>query len=541
MAVLVDGRVGVVQEGRAELGATARGDALPLMGYVPPLLPGDLGDPDLPRRSRGRSRVRRRRDGQRHRVRGVGHRGCPGGFARDFRRGGARGLRASRRPSASCRLRSLTALGRQPHPLAGRPAPRGGSGRPRSGAGVRFVSASAYLDLTLPVVRYRVAGIHRDARGGWSSRQPPDGQGLARRGGPPLLQPAACAIPRELVDAGAITAEQAELARDGADGRRRDRRGRLGGHTDNQPARAAAARHRGPARRGPGGARLRPARARRRGGGHRHPGRGASAFAMGAAYVVTGSINQACVESGTSDAVRQMLAKAGADRRGHGAGRRHVRDGREGAGAQAGHPLRHARGAALRAVPHPRRASTRSRRPSARSWRRSIFRATARGGLGTDVGRSSPAVTRAQVERAERRAPKHKLALVFRCVPRARRRAGRTPGSPTRARRLPDLVRPRDGGVQRVGAGQLPRRVGGRRAVVIAKNLLVGAADAHARRRAPHAARGTAPGSRPRSPRGPRRRSTRSCSPCDHVAPRRGVSTATGPPRPTPPPSTPPS
>ena len=31
---------------------------------------------------------------------------------------------------------------------------------------------------------------------------------------------------------------------------------------------------------------------------------------MGAAYVVAGSVNQACVESGTSDAVRRMLAQA---------------------------------------------------------------------------------------------------------------------------------------------------------------------------------------------------------------------------------------
>ncbi len=32
---------------------------------------------------------------------------------------------------------------------------------------------------------------------------------------------------------------------------------------------------------------------------------------MGAAYVVTGSVNQACVESGSSDFVREVLAKAG--------------------------------------------------------------------------------------------------------------------------------------------------------------------------------------------------------------------------------------
>ena len=33
-------------------------------------------------------------------------------------------------------------------------------------------------------------------------------------------------------------------------------------------------------------------------------------FAMGAAYILTGSINQACVEAGTSEAVRRMLADA---------------------------------------------------------------------------------------------------------------------------------------------------------------------------------------------------------------------------------------
>lgn len=36
-----------------------------------------------------------------------------------------------------------------------------------------------------------------------------------------------------------------------------------------------------------------------------------AAFALGAAYVVTGSVNQACVESGQSAAARALLAKAG--------------------------------------------------------------------------------------------------------------------------------------------------------------------------------------------------------------------------------------
>jgi PfaD family protein len=45
-------------------------------------------------------------------------------------------------------------------------------------------------------------------------------------------------------------------------------------------------------------------------GGISTPWSAAASFAMGAAYILTGSVNQACVESGTSDAVRLMLAQA---------------------------------------------------------------------------------------------------------------------------------------------------------------------------------------------------------------------------------------
>jgi PfaD family protein len=45
-------------------------------------------------------------------------------------------------------------------------------------------------------------------------------------------------------------------------------------------------------------------------GGISTPASVAAAFALGAGYVVTGSVNQACVEAGTSAAVREMLAGA---------------------------------------------------------------------------------------------------------------------------------------------------------------------------------------------------------------------------------------
>jgi PfaD family protein len=46
------------------------------------------------------------------------------------------------------------------------------------------------------------------------------------------------------------------------------------------------------------------------GGGIATPAAVSAAFALGAAYVLTGSINQACREAGTSDTVRAMLADA---------------------------------------------------------------------------------------------------------------------------------------------------------------------------------------------------------------------------------------
>jgi PfaD family protein len=46
------------------------------------------------------------------------------------------------------------------------------------------------------------------------------------------------------------------------------------------------------------------------GGGIATPEAAAAAFAMGAAYVLTGSVNQSCVEADTSEVVRAMLAQA---------------------------------------------------------------------------------------------------------------------------------------------------------------------------------------------------------------------------------------
>lgn len=174
---------------------------------------------------------------------------------------------------------------------------------------VRLVEASAFLKLTLPLVRYRLHGIHRRADGtivtpnriiAKVSREE-----LATRFFSPPPEP----FLRELLANGDISAEQAELAAKIPMAQYITAEADSGGHTDNRPSSTlfptilslanrlqAELRYDLPLRVGLAGGISTPAAA-------------AAAFTMGAAYIMIGSAHQACVESGTSDEVRGMLAE----------------------------------------------------------------------------------------------------------------------------------------------------------------------------------------------------------------------------------------
>jgi len=176
--------------------------------------------------------------------------------------------------------------------------------------GVRLVEASAYLDLTLPVVRYRVRGIHRDGSGRVVAPNRIIAKVSRVEVATKFLSPPPERFLRELVATGEITAEQAAMAGSIPMAGDLTAEADSGGHTDNQPAivltpTMLALRDRLQSQFGFD----RPVRVGAA-GGISTPWSAASAFAMGASYVVVGSVNQACVESGTSDAVRRMLAQA---------------------------------------------------------------------------------------------------------------------------------------------------------------------------------------------------------------------------------------
>ncbi len=175
---------------------------------------------------------------------------------------------------------------------------------------VPCVEASAYISLSAPLIKYRVTGIHLGENGkivvphrviAKLSRVE-----VARR----FLSPPPDKNLRQLVESGYLTPEQAELAARVPMADDVTVEADSGGHTDHRPAITvlpamlalrdelqAQYRYATPPRIGLGG-------------GIGTPSAVAAAFQMGAAYVVTGSINQACIESGSSSAVRAMLAAA---------------------------------------------------------------------------------------------------------------------------------------------------------------------------------------------------------------------------------------
>jgi PfaD family protein len=177
--------------------------------------------------------------------------------------------------------------------------------------GVRRVSAAAYMGLTQHIVRYAYTGLGVDTEGRVTRRN----YVFAKISRPEVarhfLEPAPAEMLDALVAAGKLTAEEGQLARQLPVAEDFTVESDSGGHTDNRPLSAllptilslrneiASARgYRRPIRIGAAG-------------GIGTPGAVAAAFALGASYVLTGSVNQACVESGLDEDGKQMLAQAG--------------------------------------------------------------------------------------------------------------------------------------------------------------------------------------------------------------------------------------
>lgn len=303
--------LGVARNGRASLGGAVLDGELPLIAFAPALAPGQLGDETFRRDHRvdysyvcgemanGIASVEM--------VVAAARAGWIGFF-------GAAGLDVTRIEAAIDRIQ--TAVGGRTYGFnlihsPAEPEVEAATVELYLRRGVRLVSASAFLDLTLPLVRYRVSGIYETAEGRVVAPNRVMAKvsrvELARK----FFSPPPAGMLAELVRRGEITALQAELAGTIPLAEDLTAEADSGGHTDNRPLVALL----------PTMLALRDELAERFGydrplrvgaaGGIATPAGAAAAFAMGAAYILTGSVNQSCREAGTSEAVRQMLAEAG--------------------------------------------------------------------------------------------------------------------------------------------------------------------------------------------------------------------------------------
>ncbi len=307
-----DGEVGVGSGGRAVLGADTAGMArcYPLRAFAPALHPRQLGDPAFCE-THGLSYAY---------VAGSMANGISsealveamskGGMLGFF---GAAGLTLSRIEAAIDRLQRN--LGDAPFGMNLIHSPNEPDHETATvdlylRRGVRLIEAAAYLDLTPPLVRYRVKGLRRDDAGRAVCENKVMAKVSRAEVARKFLSPPPANVLTELVQSGEITHQQAAMAETIPMADDLTVEADSAGHTDNRPMVALV----------PTMMALRDELVDKHGyaaaprigaaGGIATPASAAAAFALGAAYIVTGSVNQACLESGTSPVVREMLAQA---------------------------------------------------------------------------------------------------------------------------------------------------------------------------------------------------------------------------------------
>jgi PfaD family protein len=175
---------------------------------------------------------------------------------------------------------------------------------------INIIEASAFMILSQSLVQYRLKGLKRNSTGNIIIKNKIIAKisrdKVARR----FMEPAPIKIVQKLLEQKLITDEEAELSRFIPMADDITAEGDSGGHTDNRPIISLFTviknlrneiqekfKYQKKVRVGIGG-------------GISTPESMIAAFEMGADYVVTGSINQACIESATSDWAKKLLSEA---------------------------------------------------------------------------------------------------------------------------------------------------------------------------------------------------------------------------------------
>jgi len=175
---------------------------------------------------------------------------------------------------------------------------------------IRLISAAAFMRMTLPLVYYRVKGIYRDLNGEIISPNSIIAKvsriEIARQ----FFAPPPEKLVIQLLESGMISQEEARLSQEIPMAQDVTAEADSGGHTDNRPALTLFPtmialknefmkkyQYKTPLCLGMAG-------------GIATPESAAAAFGMGAAYILTGSINQSCIEANICEDVKKLLCQA---------------------------------------------------------------------------------------------------------------------------------------------------------------------------------------------------------------------------------------
>ncbi len=299
-------RIGLASQGSP----SAEPAAIPLLAWAPPFSPSLLGDPAF-RACYGQkyaymAGAMANAIASEQMVIALGQAGMLGSF-------GSAGVVPSRLEGTIQRIQAALPEGPYAFNLIHSPAEEAmerGSVDLFLKYGVTVVEASAFLALTPSIVYYRVAGLSQAPDGTVLIRNRVIAKVSRREVAIRFLEPAPAKILNQLLAEGKITEGQAALAARVPMADDITVEADSGGHTDNRPLVClipsmlalrdevqAKYNYAAPVRIGAAG-------------GISTPEAALGAFMMGAAYVVTGSVNQACVEAGASEHTRKLLAQA---------------------------------------------------------------------------------------------------------------------------------------------------------------------------------------------------------------------------------------
>lgn len=175
---------------------------------------------------------------------------------------------------------------------------------------VNVIEAAAFFNLTPSLVYYRAKGLEQDQQGNIQVNNKIIAKVSRREVATVFMQPAPEEVLKKLIAQGLLTQQQAQLAMQVPMADDITVEADSGGHTDNRPLISLL----------PSVIALRdeiqaekqyPIEIRvGAGGGVGTPDAALACYMMGAAYVVTGSVNQSCVEAGASEHTRKLLAQA---------------------------------------------------------------------------------------------------------------------------------------------------------------------------------------------------------------------------------------